>query len=103
MHKILTVLFFLFFSVHELRSQILPKENSKFHYRIIGFSFPAKPAASNYRIDIATGNYFSADTFKKNIIRSVTGKKNKIVIEVPSFGTQYTWQVVYTNKNAPSM
>ena len=98
MYKILTVLFFLTIP-GKTWAQILPKEGSKLNYRIIGFSFPAGNTGCKYKIDIASGNFNSEESFKKNIITSFSSDKNKIIGEVPSFGKEYTWHVVYMNKN----
>ncbi len=75
-------------------SQILPKENSILNYRIIGFSFAPVPGVSKYKIEVALGNFFSPDSFKRNIIYSSYCKNNKIIAEVPSFGKQYTWRII---------
>jgi hypothetical protein len=79
-------------------AQILPKENSKLNYRLIGFSFPAKPNAALYKIEIAAGNYSREDSFTKRIIVSYESGRNKIIGEVPAFGSQYTWRIVYSVK-----
>ncbi len=99
MYKILTGLFFLFIIPHQLRAQVLPKEDSKLNYRLIGFSFPQAQPGSKYKVEIAQGNYSNEQLFKKNIFRSYTGDKNEIIGEVPAFGKQYTWRSVAT-KNA---
>ena len=86
----------------QLRSQMLPKENSILNYRIIGFSFPAQKA-NKYKIEIATGKYYSIDSFKKNIIYSAYSKNKKIIAEVPAFGKQYTWRIVANNSQEPNV
>src|SRR4051812_23574242 len=73
-------------------SQILPREGSGLNYRIIGVSFPAGKA-DKFKIEIAAGNFNSEDSFKKSIVFSATGKGGKVVAEVPSFGSQYTWRI----------
>src|ERR1035437_8059620 len=97
MPKILIVLF-LFIMPLQLKSQILPKEGSMLNYRIIGFSFPPEPRIYKYTVEIAVGYCNTVDSFVKNITRSTDSKSNKIIAEVPSFGSQYTWRVVYTGK-----
>lgn len=89
---------FLFILPLTLSAQILPKEGSSLNYRIIGFSFPADDAANNYKIEIANGNHGKPDSFATHIIRSLDSKDNKLVLEVPSFGQQYTWRVTYLHK-----
>jgi len=91
---LLLSLCFLSFSLY---SQILPKEGSNLNYRLIGFSFPANEKTSTYKIEIALGNYNTEDSFKKNIVKTISCKTNKIVGEVPAFGSQYTWRFVTKN------
>lgn len=74
-----------------VQAQILPKEGSKLNYRIIGFTFPAAQSNGPYTIEIAKGHYNSEDSFKSNIINTITAKTNKAIIEVPSFAQDYTW------------
>ncbi len=78
---------------HRGYSQVSPVEGSKLHYRLIGFSFEGV-AGNSYTLQIAEGNYSSADSFGRNIVVSVNADKRKVVAEVPSFGKQYTWRVV---------
>jgi len=93
------IMFFLVSLVpYQLRSQILPQEGSKLNYRIIGFSVPVLPDASKYKIEVAIGDYNSVDSFTKNICCSAVSDSNKIIAEVPSFGSQYTWRIIYENK-----
>ena len=83
-----------------LLAQVTPGENSVLNYRLIGFSFPPQTGAVKYNIEIAAGSYNAEDDFQKNIVTNVDGKKNRLVAEVPSFGTQYTWRIVYTNNQS---
>ena len=78
----------------QLFSQTLPKEGSTLNYRLIGFSFPADRSAKKYKVEIAVGSFFTEDSFQRKIVHSQEYKSNKIIILVPSFGTQYTWRVV---------
>ena len=99
MSKILT-LFLLLINSFELQAQILPKEGGKLNYRIIGFSFPGKPGVKNYEIEIAEGNYYNIDSFRRNIVMSFSDENNKIIGEVSSFGKMYTWDIVYKGENS---
>jgi hypothetical protein len=67
------------------------------HYRMVGFSFPAVAKATSYKIEIARGFYNKEDSFKRNIVVSKTGNKNRIIAEVPLFGSGYSWRVVAEN------
>ena len=78
-----------------LGAQILPKENCKLNYRIVGFSVARDEKANMYKFEIATGSYNSEDQFTGNIIVTADEPSNKIVEEMPSFGKAYTWRVVY--------
>ena len=80
-------------------AQVLPKEGNMLSYRIIGFSVPKEKKAGHYKFDIADGNWVSEDSFAKKIIVSELSGSNSAILEVPSFGKQYTWQVSYINKN----
>jgi len=104
MYKILNrlFLFFIFFIPHLLLSQILPKEGGKLNYRLIGFSFPADKQPGNYKIEIAEGSYTAKESFERHIIKTVACTTNKKIIEVPSFGKEYTWRVVH-NSSSPGM
>ena len=86
-----------------LHGQIFPAEGSKLNYRVVGLSFLSKKGADNYVIQIATGNCNSIDSFNNNIVRTIDSKKNKTIVEVPSFGCNYTWRVTYNigKKNFP--
>ncbi len=93
--KVTYVLFLFLLITARLSGQILPAEGSSLNYRLIGFSFPSQPDVSNYKIEIAQGNYATKGSFEKNIIEKENCKTNKIILEVPSFGKEYTWRVVY--------
>ena len=99
MRKIICLFFIFSFAVLHVTAQIFPKENSLLHYRIIGFSFPAVTSVANYTVEIASGNCTSEDMFRKNIISANKTEKNKLIAEVPSFGKEYTWRAVWTEKS----
>ena len=100
MFKILVALLLLSaISLHS-GAQLMPAEGSRLHYRIIGFSFPTTgPKTSRYVLEIANGNINSPDSFKRNIVKTVTDKNNKIIAEVPAFGSSYTWRVGTSENN----
>ncbi len=99
MFRILVLVFYFFLFSLPVKSQILPLEGSSLNYRIIGFSFPSPQKVSNYKLEIAAGHYNTEDSFRKNIIKTLSGINNKIIAEVPSFGSQYTWRAVYTGNH----
>ncbi len=97
MNKILAILFFIL--LHgEINAQVQPAENSKLNYRLIGFRFLPKQGVNKYRIEIAVGTFKREDSFQKHIITSLSSTENKMIGEVPCFGKQYTWRVVYIDK-----
>ena len=83
-------------------SQVLPKEDSKLNYRLIGFYFPDVSASSEYVLDIAKGTYYSDDSFRKNVVISKTCAEKKTIVLVPFFGENYTWCVSYRNERLKS-
>jgi Arylsulfotransferase (ASST) len=85
-----------------VRAQITPREGRQLNYRLIGFSFPAKEGARNYTIEIATGNHTSEESFSRNIIKKTLSRQNKLILEVPFFGMDYTWRVIYPGSRAGS-
>jgi len=90
-------LFILFcFLFNQVQSQILPEEGSKLNYRLIGFSFPNRENTDSFTIEIAKGIITNSNSFKKNIIKSYSGNKNRIIAEVPFWGEDYTWRIIYT-------
>lgn len=79
----------------QIHAQITPKEGTQLHYRIIGFSFPANQNTSQYIIEIAKGKFTQKSDFAKHIVQTVVSDKNNVIIEVPSFGSEYTWRINY--------
>lgn len=76
-------------------AQVKPSEDKILNYRIIGVSPPPDSTADSYTLEVAQGRFWSADSFKKAIIATIKSNTNKIIAEVPAFGQQYTWRVVY--------
>ncbi len=81
-----------------LSAQMWPKEGSRLNYRIIGFTFPRESGVSKYKIEIAAGRFFSADSFKRKITVTAESREPKMIAEVPDFGADYTWRIVYGSK-----
>jgi hypothetical protein len=100
MTKLLKIFILLFLATSCVFAQVTPKEGSKLNYRIIGFSFPEKSTTASYKVQVASGNYDNDNAFQKNIVVTVAAKENKIIAEVPSFGKQYTWRVVYLDDHS---
>ena len=91
MIKILPLLFI--FLPLRVKPQILPAEGCKLNFKLVGFSVPITQVSTN-RIEIAIGDYYSVDSFKKNIVVDSPFKSNKMIIELPLFGRSYTWRIV---------
>ena len=86
----------------DLRSQVIPAEGSTLNYRLAGFSFPAQKSTGNYVIEIAMGSFYNEDSFKTHVIKKAPCTKNRIVTEVPAFGSYYTWRYVQAGSVAGS-
>lgn len=94
MNKKISALLFLVFISLNLYSQIFPAENSALNYRLIGFvAFPAKEH-KECQIQIAKGNHIVSDSFNTHIIKTALCRSDRTIIEVPWFGSNYTWRTV---------
>lgn len=94
MKTILSLLSVLFVFIYSASAQILPREGGMLNYRLIGFSCGALHSNDKYKLELAMGYFDNADSFKKNIFKTVTCTKGKIITEVPYWGAQYTWRIV---------
>ncbi len=83
-----------------LHAQVMPANGAKLNYRIVGFSFPAKDDATQYTVEIAAGNFTAPKEFADKLQKSVSSDRNRITAEVPAFGNEYTWRIVYKNKKS---
>lgn len=91
----IVLLFLLCFCSSNVFGQYFPADGSKLHYRLIGFTFPATDKSDTYVLEIAQGHFTNADSFSKNVINKLPTEKNRIIAEVPLFGSDYTWRVTY--------
>ncbi len=91
--KIFALLFFVIISF-QVHAQISPEENSVLNFRHVGFAPFTSTAPAAYKIQIASGNQGSNDSFQQHIIKTVACKGGRKIIEVPSFGSNYTWRTV---------
>ncbi len=91
----ISILGSLFLMVFQVSAQVLPLEGSRLNYRLVGFSINEQPKQQSYKIELAKGYFNDTVAFAKEITRvyDCTGREN--VLEVPSFGVQYTWRFVY--------
>jgi len=101
MRTIAVLLLLLSPACQQALSQVFPADGSKLHYRIIGFTFPVAGTNTSFTLEVAKGYYNSPDSFAKNIIVLQKGMAGRVIAEVPSFATSYTWRVV-VSKKAPS-
>ena len=99
MHKFLATLLCSCIAFYS-GAQIIPAEGAHLNYRLVGFSVPSKAKTSKYKVEIATGNYSADDAFSAHITNSASGEQNKLIAEVPAFGAEYTWRVVYTSSKS---
>ncbi len=100
MQKVTCIVLFISIFQIRLNAQIKPVEGKTLNYRIIGFSTPEEPRTIDYTFEIAAGNFYIVDSFSKNIIRTTHTKTNKLIEEVPRFGSEYTWRVIYSFKKS---
>lgn len=83
-----------------IKAEIIPAEGSRLNYRIVGFSFPPAENANDYKLDIAIGHITNTDSFSRKIVITNHSRDNKTIVEVPTFGTEYTWQVTITTRHS---
>ena len=83
-----------------LSAQIWPSNGSILNYRLIGFAFPANQLSGSCLLEVAKGSYNSDVEFNKNIIKKKSCKTNRLILEVPSFGAEYTWRTVCASGKA---
>lgn len=91
----LALLLCFYLSSNNIYAGVFPDEGAQLNYRIIGFSFPSMPECSTYTIEIDTGRIFDASQFNA-INTPQTSASNRIIAEVPEFGTDYTWRILYS-------
>ncbi len=91
-YNILGILFIMLLC-GSLRAQVLPAEGSTLSYRVIGFAIQGA-GTGKYRLDIAPGDYNNTDSFEKHIIKRIERDSCRIIAEVPSFGSAYTWRML---------
>ena len=94
MNKKISALFFLVFVSLNLYSQIFPAENSSLNYRLVGFVPFSPKAQKECKIQIASGNHIIADSFNVHIIKTAPFLSDRTIIELPWFGSNYTWRTV---------
>ena len=102
MRRYLAILSLLCLAANPVKSQIFPSEASVINYRLVGFSFPRLNQSIGYRLEIAECNCNSIDQFKAKIISRISDSTNKIIAEVPAFGSHYTWRITTKLKNGTS-
>ncbi len=95
MCKSLYIFFLITLFTSDLLAQVTPAENKELNYRIIGFAVVPRRDVVGYTLEIATGHFYSADSFRKAICITQSSKTHKILAEVPAFGRSYTWQVTF--------
>lgn len=91
------ILSLLFLSVAS-QAQLMPGEQSTLNYRIAGFSVPENTKAASYLFQIAKGDITGEEAFSKAIFLKHKTDKPHDIEELPQWGKQYTWRVVYCDK-----
>ncbi len=103
MRSFLPLILCLWLLPNQLPAQIFPLENDTLNYTLIGFQFQSVKNAKNYTIEIASGHFKNDASFKKNIITTASWKKNKGILQVPSFAKEYTWRVIPSFAGSPAV
>ena len=98
MRRILILLVVVFGLSCGGREGVLPVEGSSVNSRLMGFSFEGEKGG-HYTVEIAAGYYNAEDSFGQHIIVSIKSDSDKVVGEVPAWGSNYTWRVVYGDKH----
>ena len=80
-----------------LHAQFFPKEGRRLNYRLIGFSFPG--VSGNSVVEIASGYQNNEASFEAHLLLKQTCTTNKAALEVPEFGSNYTWRISQPDKN----
>jgi len=83
-------------------AQVTPGEDKVLNYRIVGFTFPDQGKV-HQQLQIALGNCQTEASFEQAIFKKMSLSTNKVVVEVPSFGTAYTWRTLCTDKGKPQL
>lgn len=102
MAKIAWYLVCFFYLPISISAQVFPAEGALLNYRIVGFTFPPSAKAKGYTLEIARGIYFHEDSFQQTLVATVASGQSRVISEVPSFGAQYTWRVIYNGDNGVS-
>ncbi len=86
---IVFALLFVFFG----QSAILPLENSRLSYRLVGFRWEQVRHSGSYKLEVALGNFPDIVSFKNNITLTRYADTNRCVVELPLFNREYTWRI----------
>ncbi len=86
---------FLLVSSSKIDAQVRPSEGSVLNYRIVGISFNVKQEITRSVIEISKGHYERLQEFKGHVYQIISTDSNRVVIELPLFGNEYTWRVVH--------
>ena len=84
-------------------AQLTPAEGAQLHYTLIAFTVPQKEITGDCRLEVADGTYDNEKEFSSHIILSQEGSNNRILARVPSWGTNYTWRIVYKGGGDPQI
>jgi len=99
MFKEFILLLFFTVLVQHGAAQVVPAEGSLLNYRLAGFSVAGKEQISECRFEIADGDYSTEDSFNGHLIKTVTSKRKRAIIELPWWSHAYTWRAVYKRKD----
>ena len=92
------IVYCLFFVSQLATAQLWPPEGRIVNYRLVGFSAPEPCNGCVQQIEIATGHFDVEDSFSHHVILSRMLQAGKAIVEVPGFGTEYTWRILRSNE-----
>lgn len=78
--------------------QIMPADNAVLNYRITGLAVSENINASSYVFQVAKGKILNEQLFVKAIVIRHKTNKPQDVLELPNWGKDYTWRVVFEDK-----
>ena len=88
----------LCFIITVLHARTIPVNNDTLNYRIVPFIVDSSAKYKNYQLEIAKGHFTNEKEFEHNLFLSSRSKNGQWVEEVPLWGEQYTWRVIYSGK-----
>jgi hypothetical protein len=81
------------------RAQLWPAEQRSLNYRLVPFGCADK-GKGTYKFEVAIGTAATEEEFKRSVCRTSEVTTSRTIIELPAWGTAYTWRVTYIKPKA---